>query len=69
MSYVKKTTGGGKIDPPPAGIGLKEKPWYYWFDRNVVNVAKVYPQYGVIIYLGTKLEELTCRNIVRRVDR
>ena len=23
MSYVKKTTGGGQIDPPPAGIGLK----------------------------------------------
>ena len=23
LSYVKKTTGGGQIDPPPAGIGLK----------------------------------------------
>ena len=24
LSYVKKTTGGGQIDPPPAGIGLKD---------------------------------------------
>ena len=24
LSYVKKTTGGGQIDPPPAGIGLIE---------------------------------------------
>ena len=22
LSYVKKTTGGGQIDPPPGGIGL-----------------------------------------------
>ena len=24
LSYVKKTTGGGQIDPPPAGIGLSD---------------------------------------------
>jgi len=25
LIYVKKTTGGGQIDPPPAGIGLSTK--------------------------------------------
>ena len=25
MSYVKKTTGGVKLTPPPAGIGLRFK--------------------------------------------
>ena len=24
LSYVKKTRGGGQIDPPPAGLGLKK---------------------------------------------
>ena len=31
MSYVKKTTGGGQIDPPPAGIGLKT------FQKNTIR--------------------------------
>ena len=33
LSYVKKTTGGGQIDPPPAGIGLK-------LEKNLINSAQ-----------------------------
>ena len=40
MSYVKKTTGGGQIDPPPAGIGLTKKlfPGEYKFHIVVKNL-------------------------------
>ena len=46
MSYVKKTTGGGQIDPPPAGIGLKyqrlttglPQKWDLW---NLINLFQV----------------------------
>ena len=28
LSYVKKTTGGVKLTPPPAGIGLIDCDWF-----------------------------------------
>ena len=35
LSYVKKTTGGVKLTPPPAGIGLNE---YLWNEDDIANL-------------------------------
>ena len=36
LSYVKKTTGGGQIDPPPAGIGLIGALWRRAY--HIINI-------------------------------
>ena len=36
LSYIKKLQGGGQIDPPPAGIGLKDK---YKFKQKMESLG------------------------------
>ena len=37
LSYVKKLQGGGQLDPPPAGIGLKVN--FFYFDSKYQHMT------------------------------